>query len=113
MLASALWQAAEAAPAGGAWSLAITILTGVLAVTLGVVKILQQRQQLAAQGKEMSTLETTKQVALVVMGALDKAKPVLGDDKAKQMTGAIVSEASKAGVLGDLDAILKANGLNP
>lgn len=112
MLVSAAWQATEAAPTAGGWSLAVTILTGVLALTLGVVKILQQRQQLAAQGQQMDTLETTKQVALVVMGALDKAKPVLGAEKAKQMTGAIVSEASKAGILGDLDAILKANGLN-
>jgi hypothetical protein len=112
----ALLQAATPAAeslSGGAWGLAATIVTLTLTVTVGIIKILQQRQQLQAQGAEMSGLETTKRVALVVMGALDKAKPALGDDKAKLMTGAIAASAKDAGVLGELDALLKANGLNP
>lgn len=116
MLALLLQNAAEGATTASGYSgglaIASTIITLTLTLALGIIKILQQRKELATKGEEMDALETTKRVALVVMGALDKAKPALGTEKAKQMTGAITSSAKDAGVLGDLDALLRANGLN-
>lgn len=89
--------------------LLVTITLAVVALTGTILKIVQQRTANTATQQKLATAE---EIVSAIGTAVNTVTPALGIDKAKLLKSRIKGTANAAGVLDDLDALLKRHGLN-
>lgn len=86
-----------------------TIITAVVGLAVAIIKIFRQQSENTELNKK---LDTTEKVLVAVGTAVNTVTPVLGVDKAKVLKRTISGSANTAGVVDDLDTLLKKYHLN-
>lgn len=89
--------------------LIVTIALAVLGLAAALLRIFKDS---AEKAESKAKLAKAEQVVAAIGAAVNTVTPLLGVDKARTLKSTIKGNASAAGVLGDLDGLLKRHGLN-